>query len=94
VLAAHASEDVRAAILDQPRRRYPPGHWLGDLPRGRLGRHGPADDDVVDSGLCVCGVQGLRVVDVSVFPAQPAGNTAAPTQAITWIAANRILAED
>ncbi|TSD65812.1 GMC oxidoreductase [Aeromicrobium piscarium] len=34
---------------------------------------------------------GLRVVDASVFPAQPSGNNSAPTQAAAWIAADMIL---
>ena len=52
---------------------------------------GPNDDDVVDSTLRVRGVTGLRVVDASVFPAQPAGNTAAPTMALAWRAADLII---
>ncbi|UNX54619.1 GMC family oxidoreductase N-terminal domain-containing protein [Georgenia sp. TF02-10] len=54
---------------------------------------GPADDDVVDPELRVRGVDGLRVVDASVLPVQVAGNTAAPTMALAWLAAERILAE-
>jgi choline dehydrogenase-like flavoprotein len=34
---------------------------------------------VVDSRLCVFGVAGLRVVDASIFPTVPRGNTNAPT---------------
>jgi len=52
---------------------------------------GPADDDVVDPQLRVRGVTGLRVVDASVLPVQLAGNTAAPTMAVAWIAADLIL---
>ena len=52
---------------------------------------GPAADDVVDLQLCVRGLTGLRVVDASVLPVQVAGNTAAPTMAIAWIAAGLIL---
>ncbi|MGD9999014.1 MAG: GMC family oxidoreductase [Ilumatobacteraceae bacterium] len=51
---------------------------------------GPNDDDVVDDRLRVRGVDGLRVIDASVFPEQPAGNTAAPTMALAWRAADLI----
>jgi choline dehydrogenase-like flavoprotein len=52
---------------------------------------GPNDDDVVDSQLRVRGVSGLRVIDTSVFPEQPSGNSAAPTMALAWRAADLIL---
>ena len=52
---------------------------------------GPNADDVVDARLRVRGVEGLRVVDASVFPHQPSGNTSAPTQALAWRAAQLIL---
>jgi choline dehydrogenase-like flavoprotein len=51
---------------------------------------GPNDDDVVDDRLRVRGVAGLRVIDASVFAEQPAGNTAAPTMALAWRAADLI----
>jgi choline dehydrogenase len=54
---------------------------------------GPGDDDVVDPRLRVRGVSGLRIIDASVFPEQPAGNTAAPTMALAWRAADLILEE-
>lgn len=54
---------------------------------------GPAGDDVVDARLRVRGVRGLRVVDASVFPAMPAGNTAAPTMALAWRAAEVVLGD-
>ncbi|QSE88204.1 GMC family oxidoreductase [Rhodococcus pseudokoreensis] len=52
---------------------------------------GPNADDVVDARLRVRGVEGVRVVDASVFPRQPSGNTSAPTQALAWHAAKLIL---
>jgi choline dehydrogenase-like flavoprotein len=52
---------------------------------------GPEPDDVVDPQLRVRGVTGLRVVDASVLPVQVAGNAAAPTMAVAWIAADLIL---
>jgi len=51
---------------------------------------GPNEQDVVDSRLRVRGVDGLRVVDCSVFPQIPAGNTNAPAMAIAWRAAEMI----
>lgn len=53
---------------------------------------GPDDDDVVDSELRVRGVDGLRVVDASVFPHLTAGNNNAPTMAGAWIVADKIIA--
>ena len=51
---------------------------------------GPHDDDVVDLELRVRGVRGLRVVDASVFPGVPRGNTNAPTIAVAERAADLI----
>ena len=50
---------------------------------------GPASDSaaVVDAELRVHGVEGLRVIDASVMPTVPRGNTNAPTMAIAEKAA-------
>lgn len=71
------------------------------LDKGVAGLHtlgtcaiGPDDGDVVDGHLRVRGVEGLRVVDSSVFPQMPSGNCSAPTQALAWIASGIILADN
>jgi choline dehydrogenase-like flavoprotein len=54
---------------------------------------GSDDAAVVDSELRVHGVQGLRVVDASVMPTLPSGNTNAPTIMIAERASALILDE-
>ena len=53
-------------------------------------RMGKDDASVVDPQLRVRGVEGLRVVDTSVFPFMLAGNTQAPAMAVAWRAADLI----
>lgn len=54
-------------------------------------RMGEGNDSVVDSRLRVHGMQGLRVVDCSVMPLPPAGNTNGPAMVVGWRAAELIL---
>ena len=53
---------------------------------------GPNDDDPLDSDLRVRGLEGLRVVDASVFPHMISGNCNGPVMAMAWLASQRILA--
>ncbi|MEZ5743193.1 MAG: GMC family oxidoreductase N-terminal domain-containing protein [Sphingomonadaceae bacterium] len=55
-------------------------------------RMGNDEDSVVDPDLRVRGVEGLRVIDASVFPAIPSGNTQAPIIALGWLAVEIIAA--
>jgi choline dehydrogenase len=54
-------------------------------------RMGAGDDAVTDPRLRVRGVDGLRIVDCSVMPAIPSGNTNGPVMALAWRAADLIL---
>ena len=44
-----------------------------------------------DPALRVRGVEGLRIIDTSIMPAIPSGNTNGPTMAMAWRAADIIL---
>jgi len=61
-------------------------HVIGTCRMGAAGDRGA----VVDAQLRVHGVQGLRVVDCSVMPTMPSGNTNAPAMAVAWRAAELI----
>ncbi|OAI94762.1 GMC family oxidoreductase [Pseudomonas putida] len=73
-------------ILDEFRRRGQSGyHACGTCAMGA------ADDAVLDPRLRVRGVQGLRVMDLSVIPTMISGNTNGPMMAMAWRAAELIL---
>ena len=52
---------------------------------------GAQPDAVVDARLRVRGVEGLRIVDCSVMPTIPSGNTNGPAMALAWRAADLIV---
>lgn len=54
-------------------------------------RMGKDAASVVDPALKVRGVEGVRVIDTSIMPAIPSGNTNGPTMAMAWRAADIIL---
>jgi choline dehydrogenase len=54
-------------------------------------RMGAGDDAVTDPRLRVRGLNGLRIVDCSVMPTIPSGNTNGPVMALAWRAADLIL---
>src|SRR5271163_281758 len=80
-----AADDSDEALRDLiARTTYSVYHPVGTC---RMGSDGEA---VVDAELRVNGVEGLRVVDASVMPMVPRGNTNAPTIAIAERAADLI----
>jgi choline dehydrogenase len=81
---AQSDEDILAAL---DRFGCAGMHTVGSC---RMGNDAAS---VVDPGLRVRGVQQLRVVDASVMPFIPAGNTNAPTLALAWRAADIMLRE-
>ena len=54
-------------------------------------RMGKDAASVVDPELKVRGVEALRVMDTSIMPSIPSGNTNGPTMAMAWRAADIIL---
>ena len=76
----------RAALAADLRRRV----MLIYHPVGTCRMSDEGEDAVVDSQLRVHGIHGLRVVDASVMPVIPGGNTNAPTIMVAERAADLI----
>ena len=81
----HAADDT--AILDDFRERSGTVHHLCGTCRMAPREAG----GVVDAALRVHGVDGLRVIDASVFPNITSANTHAPTVMTAWRGADIIL---
>jgi choline dehydrogenase len=87
--AMHSDQEVRDYIRASVSTLYHPTGTCamgGDSPL-----HAARQPSVVDPQLRVRGVTGLRVVDASVFPTLPRGNTNAPTIAVAERAADLII---
>jgi len=56
----------------------------------RMSPFNSVDKGVVDGNLCVHGIQGVRVVDASIFPVIPSGNLQSPVYAVAGLAAQMI----
>ena len=80
--AFQSDEDILAAYDQFGTCGY---HAVGSC---RMGKDAAS---VVDPELRVRGVEGLRVMDTSIFPVIPSGNTNGPTLAMAWRAADIIL---
>lgn len=83
-LGCDSDDDLVAYLRDNAQSMY---HPVGTC------RMGPASDprSVVDARLRVHGVEGLRVVDASIMPVVPSGNTNAPTVMVAAKAADLLL---
>jgi len=82
VPASTSDEDILAYLRATTQTSYHPTSSC---------RMGPDERSVVDLECRVRGVDGLRVVDASIMPSVPRGNTNAPTIAIAEKAADLIL---
>jgi choline dehydrogenase-like flavoprotein len=95
-LARYVVEETRPGPQYQTDEEILEGHRLcgyGSYHASGTCRMGKDDQSVLDPQLRVRGVDGLRVVDTSVFPFMPAGNTNGPAMAVAWRAADLILAD-
>jgi len=93
--APHLGEELRPgaqAQTDEELVAYAREFGASSYHYNGTARMGPASDreSVVDESLRVRGVAGLRVVDASVMPTTPSGNTCAPTMMLAEKAADLI----
>lgn len=79
--AVHSDEDILKAYEELGTCGY---HSVGSC------RMGSDEASVVDPQLRVRGVEGLRIMDTSILPVIPSGNTNGPVLAMAWRAADVI----
>jgi choline dehydrogenase-like flavoprotein len=81
-VAAESEEELEAALRERLELIYHPS--------GTCRMSDSGEDAVLDSELRVHGIDNLRVVDASIFPLIPGGNTHAPTVMVAERAADLI----
>ncbi|KIJ29304.1 GMC oxidoreductase [Sphaerobolus stellatus SS14] len=81
-LVSLSDSELESIVRERPETIF---HPTSTCKMGRL-----EDGGVVDAELKVHGVEGLRVVDASIFPTIPAGHTAAPVIAVAEKASDLI----
>jgi choline dehydrogenase len=99
IMAQPAAKEITGELFDPEGRCNSRAEWEAELRENvtyayhHVGtcRMGTGDDAVVDPQLRVRGVDGLRVVDASVMPTIPTGNTNAVCMMIAEKAADLIL---
>jgi len=94
-LAGAIEEEIAPGLAcesDEAMLHYIRGHaWTVFHPSGTCRMGDDPHNSVVDARLRVHGVAGLRVVDASVFPSVPSGNTNAPCLMLAELAADKII---